>query len=55
MNHTTLIDEYLAGPQKLYDAIDGMTAAGQDQSGEQGDAEEKIGQQDLRSPYTKER
>jgi len=25
MNHTTLIDEYLAGPQKLRDAIDGMT------------------------------
>ena len=26
MNHTTLIDEYLTGSQKLYDAIDGMTA-----------------------------
>ena len=25
MNHTTLIDDYLAGPQKLRDAIDGMT------------------------------
>jgi uncharacterized damage-inducible protein DinB len=25
MNHATLIDEYLAGPQKLRDAIDGMT------------------------------
>ena len=25
MNHTTLIDEYLAGPQKLRDAIAGMT------------------------------
>ena len=26
MNHTTLIDDYLAGPKKLRDAIDGMTA-----------------------------
>ena len=26
MNNTTLIDNYLAGPQKLRDAIDGMTA-----------------------------
>ncbi len=26
MNHTTLIDEYLVGPKKLRDAIDGMTA-----------------------------
>ncbi len=25
MNHTTLLDEYHAGPQKLRDAIDGMT------------------------------
>ena len=25
MNHATMIDEYLAGPQKLRDAIDGMT------------------------------
>ena len=25
MNHVALIDEYLAGPQKLRDAIDGMT------------------------------
>jgi len=25
MNHSALIDEYLAGPQKLRDAIDGMT------------------------------
>ncbi len=25
MNHTTLISEYLAGPQKLRDAIAGMT------------------------------
>ena len=25
MNHTTLIDEYLEGPQKLRDAINGMT------------------------------
>ena len=26
MSHATMIDEYLAGPQKLRDAIDGMTA-----------------------------
>ena len=25
MNHAAMIDEYLAGPQKLRDAIDGMT------------------------------
>ncbi len=25
MNHATMIDEYLAGPQKLRDAIDGMS------------------------------
>ena len=27
MNHAAMIDEYLAGPQKLRDAIDGMTDA----------------------------